>query len=127
MGPRSRASLSQPQTGKIANREAVTWPGRARDIYEDPISWALPWTPSWDVSWGALEGLKTGNQPSWVLSWTLSWGDSWGHDPDLPFLAFLDFLAFFSFQGIPCFFARFPLLSQGFQAFGNDKKSLFFC
>ena len=33
----------------------------------------------------------------------------------------------FPFQGIPCFFQRFSLLSQGFHGFVKDKKSLSFC
>ena len=45
--------------------------------------------------------------------------------PNLLFLAFLVFLAF-SFQGTPCDFERFSLLSQGFWGFGKQKKSLLF-
>ena len=47
----------------------------------------------------------------------------------LIFLAFLEFLAFFlpkEIEGIPCFFQRFLLLSQGFQGSLGDKQFLAF-
>ena len=41
-------------------------------------------------------------------------------------LLFCGFPCFFPFQGIPSFFVRFSLLSQGSWGFGNGKKSLLF-
>ena len=47
------------------------------------------------------------------------------HHPNLPILAFWDFLAFFHLQGIPCFLERFPLLSQEFRG-SEERKMLAF-
>ena len=46
--------------------------------------------------------------------------------PSFP-CVFLGIPCFFPLRGSPCFFERFSLLFQGFQGFGRDKKSLFFC
>ena len=99
-----------------------------------PSKVCLPWVLKrgiWDVP-GILPGIsRTLGGCSKSLckrnscAFFVPYSDGFLTHPYLLFLAFLVFLAF-PFQGTPCDFERFCLLSQGFLGFGKQKKSWLF-